>query len=53
MHYLTDHFILRHINSIVYYSQGNGQVEFINNFLDTLLTKSMNENFNDWDEHLS
>jgi hypothetical protein len=26
--YLLNHFILRHINSIVYYPQGNGQVEF-------------------------
>ncbi len=27
--YLTNHFIFRRINSIVYYPQGNGQVEFV------------------------
>jgi hypothetical protein len=25
IHYLTDHFILKHISFIVYYPQGNGQ----------------------------
>jgi transposase InsO family protein len=45
--YLTDHFILRHINSIVYYPQGNGQRESINKVFGTLFTKLVNENWND------
>jgi len=51
--YLTDHFILRHTSSIVYYPQGNGHVESINKAFGTLLTNLVNENINDWDEHLS
>ncbi len=51
--YFTDHFIFKHTSSIVYYSQGNGQVESINKAFGTLLTKLINENWNDWDEHLS
>jgi hypothetical protein len=51
--YFIDHFILRHTNSIVYYPQGNGQVESTNKVFGTLLTKLVNENRNDWDEHLS
>jgi len=53
IHYLIDHFILRHTISIIYYPQGNGQVKFINKVFDTLLIKLVNENQNDWDEHLS
>ncbi len=53
LHYLLDHFILRHISSIVYYPQGNEQAKFINNFFGILFTKPVNENWNDWDEHLS
>ncbi len=45
--YLTDHFILRHTNFIVYYPQGDGQAKYINKFFDTLLTKLVNENRND------
>jgi tRNA(Ile2) C34 agmatinyltransferase TiaS len=45
--YLTNHFILKHTSSIVYYPQGNGQVESTNKVFDTLLTKLMNENQND------
>ncbi len=51
--YLNNHFILRHTSSTVYYPQGNGQVESTNKVFGTLLTKLMNENWNDWDEHLS
>jgi hypothetical protein len=51
--YFADNFILRHTNSIVYYPQGNGQVESTNKVFGTLLTKLINENGNDWDEHLS
>jgi len=47
IHYLTYHFILRHINSIVYNPQGNGQGESINKVFGTLLTKLVNENWND------
>ena len=42
--YLTNHFILKHIISIVYYPQGNGQVESTNKVFGTLLTKLVNEN---------
>jgi hypothetical protein len=52
IHYLTNHFILRHTNSTVYYPQGNGQIEFTNKVFGTLFTKPMNENQNDEDEHL-
>ncbi len=47
LHYLLDHFILRHISSIVYYPQGNKQAKFINIFFGILLTKLVNENWND------
>jgi hypothetical protein len=45
--YLTDHSIMRHINSIVYYPQGNRQAESINKVFGTILTKLVNENIND------
>jgi len=51
--YLTVHFILRHTSSILYYPQGNGQIESTNKVFGTLLTKLVNENQNDWDEHMS
>jgi len=51
--YFTDHFILKHTNSIVYYPQGNGHDESTNKVFGTLLTKLINENRNDWGEHLS
>ncbi len=51
--YLIDHFILRHTSSTIYYPQGNGQAESINKIFGTLLTRLVNENRNDWDEHLS
>ncbi len=53
IHYLINHCILRHTSSTVYYSQGNGQVESINKVFGTLFTKLVNENWNDWDEHMS
>ncbi len=53
IYYLIDHFILKHTNFIVYYPQGNGQVESTNKVFGTLLTKLVNENRNDWDENLS
>jgi len=51
--YLINHFILRHTSSTIYYPQGNEHVEFTNKDFGTLLTKLMNENQNDWDEHMS
>ncbi len=53
IHYIIDHFILRHTNSTIYYPQGNGQVEFINKVFGTLFIKLVNENQNDEDEHMS
>jgi hypothetical protein len=51
--YLTNHFILKHVSSIAYYLQDNGQVESTNKVFGTLLTKLVSENRIDWDEHLS
>ncbi len=51
--YLIDHFILRRTSSTIYYPQGNGQVESTNKVFGTLLTKLINENRNDWDQHMS
>ncbi len=51
--YLIDHFILTHIDSTIYYPQGNGQAESTNKDFGTLLTKLINENGNGWDEHMS
>jgi hypothetical protein len=45
--YLIDHFILKHISSIVYYPQGNGQTKSTNKVFCTLFTKLMNENRKD------
>jgi hypothetical protein len=39
--YLTSHFLLKHVSSITYYPQKNGQVEFTNKVLGTFLTKVM------------
>jgi hypothetical protein len=46
--YFTNHFIIKHTSFIVYYPQGNGQVESTNKVFGTLLTKLVY----DWDEHL-
>ncbi len=51
--YLIDHFLLKHVSSTTYYLQGNGQVESTNKVLGTLLTKLVNENRTNQDEHLS
>jgi hypothetical protein len=53
MKYLTDHFLMKHASSTIYYPQGNGQAKFTNKVLMTLLTKLINENRIDWDDHLS
>jgi hypothetical protein len=51
--YLTNHFILRHTNSSIYYPERNGHVESTNKVFGTLLTKLVNENQNSSNEHLS
>ncbi len=51
--YLTDHFILKHVNSTTYYPQGNGLAKSTNKVLGTLLIKLVSENRTNWDEHLS
>jgi hypothetical protein len=43
---------MKHVSSTTYYPQGNGQAKSINKVLGTLLTKLINENKTDWDEHL-
>jgi transposase InsO family protein len=50
--YLTDHFLMKHVKSTIYYLQRNGKVESINKVFGTLLTKLINENRTDWDEQL-
>jgi hypothetical protein len=50
--HLINHFLLKHVNFITYYPHGNGQVESTNKVLGTLLTKFVNENKTNWDEHL-
>jgi hypothetical protein len=42
--YLTNHFLLKHVSSITYYPQGNGQAKSTNKVLRTLLTKLVSEN---------
>ncbi len=51
--YLTNHFLLKRVNSTTYYLQGNGYVESINKVLGTLLTKLVSENRTNWDENMS
>ncbi len=41
------------MSSTTYYLQGNGQAKSTNKVLGTLLTKLVNENRINWDEHLS
>jgi hypothetical protein len=42
--YLTNHFLLKRVNSITYYPRGNGQAKFTNKVLGILLTKLVSEN---------
>jgi hypothetical protein len=51
--YLIKQFLLKHDSSTTYYPQGNGQAESTNKDIGRLLTKLVNENKIDWDEHLS
>ncbi len=41
------------MSSTIYYPKGNGQVQSINKVFGILLTKLINENKTNWDEHLS
>jgi hypothetical protein len=50
---LTNHFILKHTSFNVYHPQGNGHAKFTNKVFGTLLTKLVNVNMNDLDEHMS
>jgi hypothetical protein len=47
------HLILKHTSFIIYYLQGNGDVQSTNKIFGTLLIKLVNEIWSDWDEHLS
>jgi len=49
--YLTDHFLLKHVNFTTYYLQGNGQAKSINKVFGTMLTKLVSENKTDLVEH--
>jgi hypothetical protein len=49
--YLTNHFLMKHVSSTTYYPQGNGQAKFTSKVLGTLLSKLVNENNINWDEH--
>jgi hypothetical protein len=40
------------MTSTIYYPQGNGQVKSMNKIIGSLLTKLVNENRTNWDEHL-
>ncbi len=51
--YLTIFFLMKHVNFITYYPQGNGHVKFTNKVFGTLLTKLVSENKTYLDEHLS
>jgi hypothetical protein len=50
--YLINQFLLKHVSSTTYYPQGNGQAKFTNKVFGTLLTKLVNDNRIDLDEHL-
>jgi hypothetical protein len=41
IHYLINHFILKQINSIIYYPQGNGQANSTNKVFGILLTENL------------
>jgi hypothetical protein len=51
--YLTYHFLLKHVSFTTYYPQRNGHVKSINKVFGIFLTKLVNENKINWDEHLS
>ncbi len=49
---ITNHFLLWHTTSTIYYPQGNGQANSINKVIGLLFIKLMNENLIDWDKHI-
>jgi len=51
--HLIEQFLLKHVRSITYYPQGNGQAKFTNEVIGRLLTELVNEKITNWDEHLS
>jgi hypothetical protein len=51
--YLTNHFLLKHVSSTIYYPQGNRQVESTNKVFGTLLTKLVSQKRTYWDEHMA
>jgi hypothetical protein len=51
--YLTNHFILKQNQFQCLLSTRNGQVDSTNKAFSTSFTKLVNENWNDWDEHMS
>lgn len=40
---LTMNFLFQHTNSTTYYSQANGQVEYVNKVIGALMTKFKNK----------
>jgi hypothetical protein len=50
--HLTYHFLMKCVSSTTYYLQRNGQVKSTNKVFGTLLTKLVNENKANWDEHM-
>jgi hypothetical protein len=49
---LTNHFLLRHTTLTTYCLQGNEQAKSTNKIIGSLLTRLVNENLTNWDEHL-
>ncbi len=50
--YLTYHFLLKHVSFTTHYPQGDGQLKSTNKFIGNLITKLVNENKVNQDEHL-
>jgi len=53
LQHLMEQILLKHVSSITYNPQGNGQVESTDKVISRLLTKLVNEKKTNWDEHLS
>jgi hypothetical protein len=50
--HFINQFLQKDVNSTTYYPHGNGQAKSTYKVLGTLLTKLVNNNKTDWDEHL-
>jgi hypothetical protein len=50
--HFTDHFLLKHMSATIYYPQWNVHAKSTNKVFGTLLTKLVNDNKTNWDEHL-